>query len=73
MASEAAITGKLMIAPWQDGGMANPSGRDGSAPFIHMRAAGHTAPLGETIPNGTFERLDEMDGLANRLLELLGR
>ena len=34
MASEAAITGKpVMIAPWQDGGMANPSGERGrSAP-----------------------------------------
>ena len=76
MASEAAITGKpVMIAPWQDANSTNPSGERGRirAFHDHMRAAGHTTPLGETIPNGSFERLDEMDGLTERLLELLGR
>ena len=76
MASEAAITGKpVLIAPWQDAGTANPSGERGRIRAFHdrMMAAGHTAPLGETIPNGPFERLDEMDGLTDQLLKLLGR
>ena len=76
MPSEAAITGKpVLIAPWQDGGTNNPSGERGRIRVFHdsMMAAGHTAPLGKTIPNGTFERLDEMDGLTERLLALLGR
>ena len=76
MASEAAISGKpVMIAPWRAATPDNPSGEAGRIRAFHdaMFAAGHTVPLGATIPSGPFERLDEMDGLAERLLELLGR
>ncbi|MGB2026938.1 MAG: mitochondrial fission ELM1 family protein [Candidatus Puniceispirillaceae bacterium] len=76
MASEAAISGKpVMIAPWRTATPDNPSGESGRIRAFHdaMFAAGHTVPLGETIPSGPFERLDEMDGLAKQLLELLGR
>jgi hypothetical protein len=30
-------------------------------------------PLASTIPNGPFERLDEMSTVADELLHLLGR
>jgi len=76
MASEAAISGRpVMIAPWRAATPDNPSGEAGRIRAFHdaMFAAGHTVPLGATIPSGRFERLDEMDGLAERLLELLGR
>ena len=76
MASEAAISGKpVMIAPWRAATPDNPSGESGRIRAFHdaMFAAGHTVPLGQIIPSGPFERLDEMDGLAERLLELLGR
>ena len=76
MASEAAITGRpVMIAPWQDASPANPSGESGRIRSFHdhMFANGHTAPLADTIPNGPFERLDEMAGLTEELLTLLGR
>ena len=76
MASEAAITGKpVMIAPWQTATEANPSGESGRirAFHDHMFAGAHTVPLGETIPNGPFERLDEMAGITAELLKLLGR
>ena len=76
MASEAAITGKpVLIAPWQSATAANPSGEAGRirAFHDHMFAGSHTAPLGGTIPNGLFERLDEMAGLTEELLTLLGR
>ena len=76
MASEAAISGKpVMIAPWRAATLDNPSGEAERIRAFHdaMFAAGHTVPLGETIPSGPFERLDEMDGLAKRLMELLGR
>ena len=76
MASEAAITGKpVMIAPWQEAGRDNPSGESGRirAFHDHMLAGAHTVPLAETIPNGPFERLDEMAGLTEELLTLLGR
>ena len=76
MASEAAISGKpVMIAPWRAATPDNPSGEAGRIRAFHdaMFAAGHTVPLGQTIPSGPFERLDEMDELATRLLALLGR
>jgi mitochondrial fission protein ELM1 len=76
MASEAAISGKpVMIAPWRAATPENPSGETGRIRAFHdtMFAAGHTVPLGQTIPSGPFDRLDEMDGLATQLLELLGR
>ena len=76
MASEAASTGKpVMIAPWQDTGPGNPSGESGRirAFHDHMFAGAHTVPLAEAIPNGPFERLDEMGGLTENLLTLLGR
>ena len=76
MASEAAISGKpVMIAPWRAATPDNPSGEAGRIRAFHdaMFAAGHTVPLGQTIPSGPFERLDEMDDLATRLLALLGR
>ena len=76
MASEAAITGKpVLIAPWQSATAANPSGEAGRirAFHDHMFAGSHTAPMADTIPNGSFERLDEMAGLTEELLTLLGR
>ncbi|MEC8641346.1 MAG: mitochondrial fission ELM1 family protein [Pseudomonadota bacterium] len=76
MASEAAISGRpVMIAPWRAATPDNPSGECGRIRAFHdaMFAAGHTVPLGATIPSGPFERLDEMDGLATELLALLGR
>ena len=76
MASEAAITGKpVLIAPWQSATAANPSGEAGRirAFHDHMFAGSHTAPMAGTIPNGSFERLDEMAGLTEELLTLLGR
>ena len=76
MASEAAITGKpVLIAPWQSATAANPSGEAGRirAFHDHMFAGNHTAPMAGTIPNGSFERLDEMAGLTEELLTLLGR
>ncbi|MEC7437260.1 MAG: ELM1/GtrOC1 family putative glycosyltransferase [Pseudomonadota bacterium] len=76
MASEAAITGKpVMIAPWLDAGPENPSGETGRIRAFHdaMFAARHTVPLTPAMPSGAFERLDEMDGLTDRLLDLLGR
>ena len=76
MASEAAITGKpVLIAPWQRATDANPSGEAGRirAFHDHMFAGSHTAPMAGTIPNGSFERLDEMAGLTEELLTLLGR
>ena len=76
MASEAAISGKpVMIAPWRAATPDNPSGESGRIRAFHdaMFAAGHTVPLGATIPSGPFERLDEMDGLAEKLLKLLRR
>ena len=76
MASEAAISGKpVMIAPWRAATPDNRSGESGRIRAYHdaMFAAGHTVPLGATIPSGPFERLDEMDGLAEKLLKLLGR
>ena len=75
MASEAAITGKpVMIAPWRDAGPDNPSGESGRIRAFHdtMFAARHTVPLTAAMPSGAFERLDEMDGLTDRLLALLG-
>ena len=76
MASEAAITGKpVLIAPWQSATDTNPSGEAGRirAFHDHMFAGSHTAPMAGTIPNGSFERLDEMAGLTEELLTLLGR
>ena len=76
MASEAAITGKpVLIAPWQSATDTNPSGEAGRirAFHDHMFAGSHTAPMADTIPNGSFERLDEMAGLTEELLTLLGR
>ena len=76
MASEAAITGKpVLIAPWQSTTETNPSGESGRirAFHDHMFAGSHTAPMAGTIPNGSFERLDEMAGLTEELLTLLGR
>ena len=76
MASEAAITGKpVLIAPWQSAAETNPSGEEGRirAFHDHMFAGNHTAPMAGTIPNGSFERLDEMAGLTEELLTLLGR
>ena len=76
MASEAAITGKpVMIAPWLDAGPDNPSGESGRIRAFHdtMFAARHTVPLTAAMPSGAFERLDEMDGLTENLLQLLGR
>ena len=76
MASEAAITGKpVLIAPWQSATDTNPSGEAGRirAFHDHMFAGSHTAPMAGTIPNGSFERLDEMAGLTEELLALLGR
>lgn len=76
MASEAAITGKpVMIASWQEATDSNPSGESGRirAFHDHMFASGYSMPLGETIPNGPFERLDEMAELTEKLLRLLGR
>ena len=76
MASEAAITGKpVLIAPWQSAAETNPSGEAGRirAFHDHMFASNHTAPMAGTIPNGSFERLDEMAGLTEELLTLLGR
>ena len=76
MASEAAITGKpVMIAPWQPAAEANPSGESGRirAFHDHMFARGHSMPLAETLPNGRFDRLDEMAGLTEELLTLLER
>ena len=75
MASEAAITGKpVMIAPWLDDSPENPSGETGRIRAFHdtMFAARHTVPLTAAMPSGAFERLDEMDGLTERLLALLG-
>ena len=75
MASEAAITGKpVLIAPWLDAGPDNPSGETGRIRAFHdtMFAARHTAALTPAMPSGAFERLDEMDGLTDRLLDLLG-
>ena len=76
MVSEAAISGKpVMIAPWRKATAGNPSGESRRIRAFHdaMFAAGHTVPLGDRIPSGPFERLDEMDGLAEKLLDLLGR
>ena len=76
MASEAAITGKpVLIAPWQSATAANPSGEAGRirAFHEHMFAGSHTAPMAGTIPHGSFKRLDEMAGLTEELLTLLGR
>ena len=76
MASEAAITGKpLLIAPWQSAAETNPSGEVGRirAFHDHMFAGNHTAPMAGTIPNGSFERLDEMAGLTEELLAVLER
>ena len=76
MASEAAITGKpVMIAPWQPATDANPSGESGRirAFHDHMFAARHTVPLAGAIPNGPFERLDEMTAVTGELLGLLRR
>ena len=76
MASEAAITGKpVLIAPWQRATDTNPSGEAGRirAFHDHMFAGNHTAPMGGSIPNGSFERVDEMAGLTEELLALLGR
>ena len=76
MASEAAITGKpVMIAPWQTATQANPSGESGRirAFHDHMFARGYSMPLADTLPNGRFDRLDEMAGLTEQLLTLLGR
>ena len=75
MASEAAISGRpVMIAPWRAATPDNPSGETGRLRAFHdaMFAAGHTVPLGARIPSGPFERLDEMDRLAEQLLKLLG-
>ena len=76
LASEAAITGKpVLIAPWRSATDTNPSGEAGRirAFHDHMFAGSHTAPMAGTIPNGSFERLDEMAGLTEELLTLLGR
>ena len=76
MATEAAVTGKpVMIAPWQTATEANPSGESVRirAFHDHMFAAGHSVPIGTTIPNGPFERLDEMAAVTDELLWLLGR
>ena len=76
MASEAAITGKpVLIAPWQSAAETNPSGEAGRirAFHDHMFAGNHTAPMAGTIPNGSFERLDEMAGLTEELLAVLER
>ena len=76
MATEAAVTGKpVMIAPWQPATATNPSGESGRirAFHDHMFEAGHTVPLGDTIPNGPFDRLDEMATVTDTLLRLLGR
>jgi len=76
MATEAAVTGKpVMIANWRAATPANPSGEKGRirAFHDHMFAERHTAPLGATIPNGPFERLDEMAAVTEGLLRLLGR
>ena len=76
MASEAAITGKpVLIAPWHCATAANSSGESGRirAFHDHMFAGSHTAPMASTIPNGSFERLDEMAGLTEELLTLLER
>ena len=62
-------------APWQTATEANPSGESGRirAFHDHMFAGSHTAPMAGTIPNGSFERLDEMAGLTEELLTLLRR
>ena len=76
MTTEAAVTGKpVMIAPWQPASDTNPSGEAGRirAFHDHMFAASHTVPLGPTIPNGPFERLDDMAAVTDDLLGLLGR
>lgn len=76
MATEAAVTGKpVMIAPWQPAAQNNPSGEAGRirAFHDHMFTAKHTVPLASTIPNGPFERLDEMSTVADELLHQLGR
>jgi mitochondrial fission protein ELM1 len=76
MASEAAITGKpVMIAPWRPATDANPTGETGRirAFHDHMFAGKHTVPLATTIPNGPFERLDEMTAVTDDLLKLLER
>ena len=76
MASESAITGKpVLIAPWQGANAENPSGESGRIRTFHsnMFAGQHAAPLATSIPNGHFERLDEMDGLTEELLKLLER
>ena len=76
MASEASITGKpVLIAPWQSAAETNPSGEAGRirAFHDHMFAGNHTAPMAGTIPNGSFERLDEMAGLTEELLAVLER
>jgi len=76
MVTEAAVTGKpVMIAPWQPATAANPSGEAGRirAFHEHMLAGGHSVPLSTTIPNGRFERLDEMADVTESLLQLLGR
>lgn len=76
MVSEAALSGKpVMIAPWRAVAPGNPSGERRRIRAFHdtMFAAGHTVPLGDRIPSGPFERLDEMDGLAEKLLDLLER
>jgi len=76
MASEAAITGRpVMITPWRAATPDNPSGERGRIRAFHdaMFAARHTVPLTPAMPSGAFERLDEMDGLTDRLLALLGR
>jgi len=76
MATEAAITGKpVMIVPWRPATEANPSGETGRirAFHDHLFAARHSVPLVDTIPNGPFERLDEMAAVTEELLTRLGR
>jgi len=74
MASETAITGRpVLIAPWRPANAANPSGERGRIRAFHdaMFAAGHTAPLGDSLPRARFAALDEMDAACTTLLGIL--
>jgi mitochondrial fission protein ELM1 len=76
MVSEAAITGKpVLVLGWRPPNKSSPTGETRRIAAFHkqMLAEGHTAIFDGTVPSKRFNRLDEIDGITQKLLSLLDR